>query len=72
MPVRGRDEKIRKIANLSEYLFLKEVRANTALIGGKIFFDGVEWTPEEYARAFPEPQLKYVATQLDGRQVDTA
>lgn len=74
MPYKGRNnyETVRRIASLSEYLFLKEVRANTGLINGKIVFDGVEWEPDEYYRAFPEPTLKYVSELLDGRQIETA
>lgn len=74
MPVKGRynPEKSRKISNLSEYLFLKEVRANTSLIGGRIIFDGVEWERDEYEKCFPVPQLIYVAERLDGRQIETA
>ena len=73
MPYKGRNnyETVRRIANLSEYLFLKEVRANTELINGKIVFDGVEWTEQEYNLAFPEPQLRYVSELLDGRQIET-
>lgn len=61
----------RRISNLPEYLYLKEVRANTSLIGGKIIYDRIEWPPEEYNRRFPKPKLRYATVQLDGTQLPT-
>lgn len=59
-----------RITNLAEYLFLKEVRANTALIAGKIIYNGRVWSKEEYEAAFPVPVLKYSSIQLDSKQVE--
>ena len=60
----------KRVVNMVEYCRLKEVRANTALIGGRIFYDGRYWDKDEYNAAFPEPKLKYAAVQIDGRQVE--
>ena len=59
-----------RITNLKEYLFLKEVRANTALIGGKIIYNGREWDKAEYEAKYPVPTLKYNTIQIDGKQIE--
>lgn len=69
MAYKGRTPQEQKIVNLEEYLYLKEVRANTSLIGGKIYYDRLFWSEEEYNRRFPEPRLRYAAIQLDGKQI---
>lgn len=58
-----------RISNLSQYLYLKEVRANTSLIDGKIIYGGKEWTKEEYEAAHPEPKLEYDIVRLDSKQI---
>ena len=59
------------IENLSEYIFLKEVRANTSLINGQIFYDGKYWTEELYNSTFPEAVIRYKSVeQLDGTQIE--
>lgn len=60
----------KKIDNLGEYLYLKDVRAKTGLINGKIIYDGLQWSEEEYNRRFPEPVLKYKIINLDGTQIE--
>ena len=59
-----------KISNLLEYVHSKEVRLNTSLIGGKIIYEGKEYSEDEYNAAFPEPVLKYDSVQLDGSQIE--
>lgn len=60
----------RRITNLKEYLHLKDVRAMTGLIGGKIYYNGKFWDEETYNQTFPEPKLVYDVEQLDGRQIE--
>jgi len=59
----------KRIANLHEYLYLKSVRAETGLIGGRIFYNGRFFTKKRYDQLFPEPVIKYKAIQLDGKQL---
>ena len=59
----------RRVENAVEYCKLKEVRANTALIGGKIIYEGKVWESDIYEAAFPPPVLRYKGLQLDGRAV---
>lgn len=61
---------IPQITNLAEYIRLKEVRANTALIGGKIIYNGREWDKAEYEAKYPVPTLKYNTIQIDSKQVE--
>ena len=56
--------------NMVEYCRLKEVRANTALIGGRIFYDGRYWEEAEYEAKFPKPVIVYDNIQIDGRQIE--
>lgn len=55
--------------NISEYIRLKEVRANTALIDGQIVYNGKVYSEKDYLREFPEPKLEYQTEQLDKRQI---
>ena len=64
------DERTKEIANLQDYIYLKQVRQNTSLINGKIVFEGIEYTEDEYNRLFPEPVLTYKAIHLDGKQIE--
>lgn len=59
----------KKIGNLKEYLYLKEVRARTGLLNGKIIYDGLEWTEEEYNRRFPKPKLIYITDNPDKKHI---
>jgi len=67
---KGKNEAVRKVANIAEYVRSKTARANTALIDGKIILDGRVWSKEDYDREWPEPVLKYRVEQIDGRQVE--
>lgn len=67
---KGKNEAVRKVANIAEYVRSKTARANTALIDGKIILDGKVWDLDEYNREYPEPVLKYRVEQIDGRQVE--
>jgi len=67
---RGRNEVVRRVSNLKEYLHLKEVRANTGLILGKPYYNGILWDVQEYEQTFPVPKLKYDIVQIDGRQIE--
>jgi hypothetical protein len=57
------------MTNLSECIFLDNVRTNTGFVNGKMYYDGKYYTKEEYEAAFPEPALEYVQIQLDGKQI---
>lgn len=59
-----------QITNLSEYIWLKQVRAATSLVNGQIIYNGRVWSKEEYEAAFPKPVLKYSSVQLDGKQIE--
>lgn len=65
-------DKPRKIANLKQYVKLRTIRANTALINGKIILDGREYCKEVYEYLFPKPELKYIVQQLDKTQVQNS
>lgn len=65
----SQDYGMRKVDNLGEYLYLKYVRANTGLIGGRIYFEGRFFEKDVYDLLYPEPVLKYKVVQLDGTQI---
>lgn len=56
--------------NIIEYVRSKTARANTGLIGGMIYYDGMFWDEDEYNATFPPPKLKFDTVQLDGRQLE--
>jgi len=66
---KGKNEAVRKVANIAEYVRSKTARANTALIDGKIILDGKVWDLAEYNREYPIPVLKYNVINLDKRQL---
>jgi hypothetical protein len=53
------------IANLFDYIRIKEVRANTSLIGGKIIYNGQVFDEKEYDELFPIPKLEYITQPLE-------
>lgn len=55
--------------NIEQYVFLKSVRANTALIDGQIVYNGKVYSEKDYLREYPEPKLEYQTEQLDKRQI---
>ena len=57
----------RKITNLSQYIFLLQVRSQTGLIAGNIVYDGKSYSQDEYDREFPAPVLEYEDRVLDSR-----
>lgn len=59
-----------RITNLKEYLFLKEVRANTSLINGQIIYANRVWPVDLYEKTFPKPTLKYSSLQIVKGQVE--
>jgi len=63
-------EKQPKIANIGEYIRLKNVRAETGLIAGRIFYKGRFYTEAEYARKFPEPKLVYDVENPDKKHIE--
>lgn len=69
MPTNKRVEPHSIITNLPQYIFLKDVRASTSLIDGKIIYDNREWSRDEYDRCFPEPRLIRKSIQLDSTQI---
>ncbi len=59
----------KQIANLREYLRLKEIHKATGLIGGRIFYAGQFWEKEDFNTLFPIPKLEYNTTHLDSTQI---
>jgi len=59
-----------QIINLTEYVYLRTVRANTCLIGGKIIYEGKQYNEADYNTTFPEPVLKYDTLNADKTQVE--
>lgn len=65
---RKREQHLRPIQNLQEYVKNKNLHMAAGWVGGKIHLNGKYYTEQEFEKQFP-CELIYNSIQIDGTQI---